>query len=205
MKPGMLQRRQASTFDLDPAHDPRFVSAQVRGGGDVIGALRKIACDPSVPHRAQRASLAMNYLASGRVGVDDALGAAERELERARRQPHGGGMPVPMGSPLGLMASCSSGRSCTRRSRNWGVRWLIIDVSDQDTIDNEVERLTALPQSRRPSSYGRFSRPAVGAERPTEAGSALPHDDPPPSSASGPASATWPSSSECARSLPAGR
>ncbi len=54
--PALQQRRQASILDHDPAHDPRFVSAQVHGGGDVIGACgRSRAIRPYRTARSARA------------------------------------------------------------------------------------------------------------------------------------------------------
>jgi len=93
------QRREADIFAADPAHDPRVVNAQVRGG-DVRAALREVATDVSNPVRAEKASIAIDYLASGRVSVAEALDQASVDTARKAYERQGG-MPVPLGVSAG--------------------------------------------------------------------------------------------------------
>jgi len=94
------QRRQAHIFETDPMHHPAVVAAQIRGG-DVRAALRTVAADMSNPPRAQRAAMALDFLAADRMSVADAVDAASAELQRAKVNAERGGMPVPAGISAG--------------------------------------------------------------------------------------------------------
>lgn len=105
------QRQQPQLFGDDPMHDPRVVQAQIRGG-DVKAALREVAEDMSNPLRAQRAALALDLLAAGRVKYSNTaiqpVGSPSEACEhdartviamgRYKRQ---GSQPVPMGAVAG--------------------------------------------------------------------------------------------------------
>jgi hypothetical protein len=93
------QRRQSDVFDIDPMHHPAVVLAQVRDG-DVTGAMREVAADMSNPARAQRASMALDFMASGRMTLADAIEAASAQIARSRYERQGG-QPVPMGVSAG--------------------------------------------------------------------------------------------------------
>jgi hypothetical protein len=108
--PVQQQRQQSQLFADDPMHDPRVVQAQVRGG-DVKAALREVAEDTSNPLRAQRAAIALDILAAGRVKYSDtqiqAVGSPAEAVEHARvliamrRYERQGSQPVPLGVSAG--------------------------------------------------------------------------------------------------------
>jgi hypothetical protein len=99
--PARPAQQKTSIWDDDPMHDGRVMNAQLAPDGNVRQALREVATDMSNPRRAQRASLALDYLAAGRMSLSDALTAVEVQLDRDCRSSQRGGLPVPLGVSAG--------------------------------------------------------------------------------------------------------